>query len=133
MSKSLGEQHYVGLFEDEKSIRDKIKRAVTDSGSEVTYDPVKKPAISNLLAIYSGISGKSIKELEKEFRGANYSSFKASLADAVVEHLRPIQARYQELSQNPVKVQSIFYTGAQKAKIESQKVMGKVREKVGLK
>ena len=133
MSKSLGEQHYIGLFEEEKSIRDKIKKAVTDSGNEITYDLKNKPAISNLLAIYSGISGKSVKELEKEFRGVNYASFKASLADAVVGHLRPIQARYRELIQNPVKVQSIFYTGAQKAKLESQKMMEKVREKVGLK
>jgi tryptophanyl-tRNA synthetase len=81
MSKSLGPQHHIGLFEDEGSIRDKIKRAVTDSGKEVKYDPENKPAISNLLAIYSGISGKSIKDLEKEFANSNYANFKASLAD----------------------------------------------------
>lgn len=133
MSKSLGPQHYIGLFEEEGSIRDKIKRAVTDSGSEIVYDPENKPAISNLLSIYSGITEKSIKDLEKEFSGANYATLKDSLADAVMEHLRPIQARYLEFSQNPAKVESAFYAGAQKAKLEAQKVMEKVREAVGLK
>ncbi|OGZ58513.1 MAG: tryptophan--tRNA ligase, partial [Candidatus Spechtbacteria bacterium RIFCSPHIGHO2_01_FULL_43_30] len=89
MSKSLGPQHYIGLFEDESSIRDKIKKAVTDSEKEIKYDPKNKPAISNLLAIYSGVTDKPIKDLEKELEGKSYADLKSSLADAVVAHIAP--------------------------------------------
>ncbi len=133
MSKSLGPQHYVGLFEDESSIRDKIKKAVTDSDKEIKYDPKNKPAISNLLAIYSGITAKSIKDLEKEFSGINYASFKSSLANAVISHLAPMQARYAEFLQNPEEAAAAFTLGAKKARAESEKTMALVRQKVGLK
>ncbi|MFY9457561.1 MAG: tryptophan--tRNA ligase [Candidatus Spechtbacterales bacterium] len=132
MSKSLGPQHYIGLFENEKSIRDKIKRAVTDSGKEIKYDPQNKPAISNMLAIYSGITGKSIKDLELEFTGVSYVEFKSKLADALMEHLRPMQARYSQLSQNSSDALAAFEAGAEKARRESEKTMKIAREKVGL-
>lgn len=133
MSKSLGPQHYIGLFENEDSIRDKVKRAVTDSEKEIKYDPKKKPAISNMLAIYSGVMGKSIKVLEQDFKGASYVEFKSKLADALMEHLRPMQTRYSQLSQNFSQALAAFEAGAEKARQESQKTMDRVREKVGLK
>ncbi len=133
MSKSLGPAHYVGLFEDEKSIREKIKRAVTDSGKEVRYDPENKPAISNLLALYGGITDIPIKKLEENFKGVSYAEFKSALADALMEHLRPIQARYRELFNNTEEAGAVFDAGAKKAREESEKTMDLVREKVGLK
>ena len=133
MSKSLGPQHYIGLFENENSIHDKIKKAVTDSDNEIKYAPKNKPAISNLLAIYSGITGKSIKDIEKEFSGVNYASFKSALADAVISHLAPMQARYAEFLRNPKEATAAFDLGAKKAREESEKTMRLVREKVGLK
>ena len=133
MSKSLGPQHYIGLFEDENSIRDKIKRAVTDSEKEIKYDPKNKPAISNLLAIYSGITDKPVKEIEKELTGASYAQFKDALADAISKHLRPMQEQYAELKNDPSKINDAFAAGAAKAKAESQKTIEFVREKVGLK
>ena len=132
MSKSLGEQHYIGLFEDEKIIRDKIKRAVTDSGSDIKYAPKEKPAISNLIAIYSGVTNKSTSEIEKEFAGKSYADFKSSLADAVVDHLRPIQERYNFLKENPAEAEHAFGAGSQMARLEAEKTMQKVREAVGL-
>ena len=133
MSKSLGPQHYVGLFEDEKSIRDKIKRAVTDSSGEIKYDPKNKPAVSNLLAIFSGVTDKPIKDIEKSFRGKGYADFKARLADAVVDHLRPMRERYEYLSENPAEAEHAFGSGSERAKLEAEKIMQKVRKAVGLK
>jgi len=133
MSKSLGPQHYVGLFEDEKSIRDKIKRAVTDSGEKIKYDPENKPAISNLLAIYSGVTDKQIKDIENDFKGKGYAEFKDALADAVVSHLSPIQARYNSLKENPAVAEHSFGVGTEKARKEAEDMMEKVRKLVGLK
>jgi len=133
MSKSLGPQHYVGLFEEENSIRDKIKKSVTDSGKEIKYDPKNKPAISNLLAIYNGVTDKPIKELKKEFSGKSYSEFKSALTDALLEHLRPIQERYKNLQKNPVIASHAFEKGTEVAQKESEKTMQLVREKIGLK
>src|SRR3989338_349790 len=132
MSKSLGPQHYIGLFEDESSIRDKIKKAVTDSEKEIKYDPKNKPAISNLLAIYSGVTDKPIKDLEKELEGKSYADLKSSLADAVVAHIAPIQQKYAEFTANFSFVERAFETGAEKARTETEKVMELVTQKVGL-
>lgn len=132
MSKSLGPRHYVGLFENEKSIRDKIEGAVTDSGNEVKYDPANKPAVSNLLSIYSGITNKPIKDIEKNFTGKGYSYFKAKLADAVIDHLRPMRERYEDLRQNPAEAEHAFGSGSERAKLEAEKTMRKVRNAVGL-
>lgn len=133
MSKSLGPQHYVGLFEDEKSIRDKIKRAVTDSSGEIKYDLNNKPAVSNLLAIFSGVTDKPIKDIEKNFKGKGYADFKAKLADAVVDHLRPMRERYEYLKENPAEAEHAFGSGSERAKLEAEKTMQKVRKAVGLK
>lgn len=132
MSKSLGPEHYVGLFEEENLIREKIKRAVTDSGKEIKYDPKNKPAISNLLAIYSGVTARPVKEIEKEFQGVGYADFKYSLADMIINHLRPIQIKYSELKNNPSAVEEIFIKGARMASVEARKVMKIVREKIGI-
>ena len=133
MSKSLGPQHYIGLFEEEGSIRDKIKKAVTDSGKEITYDPKNKPAISNLLAVFAGVTGKTIKDLEQEFHGSRgYAELKSALADALVQHLRPIQKRYSELRQDTRSIDGIFQKGAERAREESESTMNTVRKKIGL-
>ena len=133
MSKSLGPQNYIGLFEEENSIRDKIKRAVTDSGKEIKYDPKNKPAISNLIAIYSGVTDKPMKQLEKEFSGKSYSEFKSALTGVLIEHLRPIRERYKNLQKNPAVARHAFEKGTEIARKESEKTMEIVREKVGLK
>ena len=132
MSKSLGPNNYIGLFESEDEIKDKIKRAVTDSGAEIKYDPKEKPAISNLLAIYSGVTDKPIADIENEFAGKTYSDFKSSLADEVMNHLRPIQEKYAELKKHPSMADKVFLEGSEKAQIEAEKIMSAVRERIGL-
>lgn len=85
------------LLDDEKKIRKKIMGATTDSDMSVHFDEENKPGISNLMNIYSALTDRSIEDIEKEFEGANYGTFKKKVADVVVDVLTKIQARYQEL------------------------------------
>lgn len=132
MSKSAENPHnYIALLDSPEIIMKKIMSAVTDSGNEIKYDEKEKPAISNLLTIYSLFSGKKIEEIEQEYSGENYSVFKKSLAETVIEKLSPIQAKYQELSANPEYIKNILRNGAEKAKKIASQTMTDVRTKIG--
>ena len=132
MSKSAeNPSNYIALLDSPEIIREKIKSAVTDSGSEIKYDIENKPALSNLLLIYSLFSGKSITVLEKEYAGKNYSVFKKDLAEVIVEGLSPIQKKYKELSANPDYIKKVLRAGAEKAKSIASQTMAEVRSKIG--
>lgn len=139
MSKSAeNPNNYIALLDSPETIREKIKTAVTDSGSEIKYDIENKPAISNLLLIYSLFSGlpadrqgKKTGELEKEYAGKNYSVFKKDLAEAIIEGLSPIQKKYRELEANPDYVKKVLRAGAEKAKTIATQTMTKVRSEIG--
>lgn len=132
MSKSAeNKNNYIALLDSPETIREKIKTAVTDSGSEIKYDIENKPAISNLLLIYSLFSEKKISELEKEYAGKNYSILKKDLAEIIIEGLSPVQKKYQELSANPDYVKKVLRAGAEKAKTIASKTMSEVRSKIG--
>ncbi|QQG45864.1 MAG: tryptophan--tRNA ligase [Candidatus Niyogibacteria bacterium] len=132
MSKSHGSDSYIALLDSPDKIREKIKSAVTDSGSDIKYDGAKKPAISNLLAIYELISGVSIKKLETKYKKSGYSEFKKDLAEAVIAHLSPIQKKYALLSKNPKAIDKILKDGSKAARIFAQKTMEEVKQKIGL-
>lgn len=85
------------MLDDEKKIRKKIMGATTDSNMSIHFDEENKPGISNLMNIYSALTGNTIEEIEKEFEGENYGTFKKKVADVVVDVLMKIQKRYQEL------------------------------------
>ena len=85
------------MLDDEKKIRKKIMGATTDSDMSIHFDEENKPGISNLMNIYSALTGNTIEEIEKEFEGENYGTFKKKVADVVVDVLTKIQVRYQEL------------------------------------
>lgn len=85
------------MLDDEKKIRKKIMGATTDSDMNIHFDEENKPGISNLMNIYSALTGNTIEEIEKEFEGENYGTFKKKVADVVVDVLTKIQVRYQEL------------------------------------
>ena len=116
MSKSAeNPNNYIALLDSPETIREKIKSAVTDSGSEIKYDAENKPAISNLLLIYSLFSGlpadrqgKSIPILEKEYAGKNYSIFKHDLAETIIESLSPIQKEISRAVRQPRLYQKHF-------------------------
>lgn len=87
----------IRLLDDISSIRKKIMSATTDSEMCVKFDMENKPGISNLINIYSAITGKSIKEIEDEFKNSNYGSFKSKVSDAICEEVSKIQERYNEI------------------------------------
>jgi tryptophanyl-tRNA synthetase len=121
----------VGLLDSPEAIREKIKRAVTDSGKEIIYRP-DKPAISNLLTIYSSFSGLRIKEVENKFKKANYSQFKNELAEVVVNGLAPFQKKYAAIDKDPEFVLEVINSGAKKAREIAEPMMKEVRQKIGL-
>lgn len=130
MSKSLGPTHYVGLFEDEDSIRDKFKRAVTDSGSDITYDPENKPGVSNLLSIYAGMTNTTPQDAQTHFASKNYGQLKEEVAETVLETLKPMRERFNELTE--IDIEAAFQQGREKANAEAEKTLKEVKKKVGL-
>ena len=132
MSKSLGYESYVSLFDEPEVIRKKIMSAVTDLGKEIKYNLVKKPGVSNLLIIYSLFSGKQIKELEKEFKGKGYATFKKSLAELLINSLEPFRRKKKELLSREVYVQETLKLGARRAQSIAEITMQEVRKKMGL-
>lgn len=132
MSKSAGSPNsYIALTDDPDTIRRKIRRAVTDSGTEVVAGP-DKPALTNLLTIYSLFSGISIPELEQRYAGKGYGVFKQDLAEVVVEAIRPIQERIADFSADPSVAFRILSEGAERARAMAARKMEQVRERVGL-
>lgn len=133
MSKSASSPaNYISLADGPDVIRKKISRAVTDSGSAISYDETKRPAISNLMTIYHHATGKTMKEIEKEFAGKGYAEFKKALAEAVVEMLAPIQKRIHRFLDDPAELGKILDAGRDAAKELASQKMKIVREKVGL-
>ncbi|MEK7149476.1 MAG: tryptophan--tRNA ligase [Patescibacteria group bacterium] len=131
MSKSVPQ---TCLFLDDSSdvIKEKIKRAATDSGREVAYHPESKPAISNLIRIYQGFSDLTAKEIEHKFEGATYSQFKKDLAELIIESLRPFRARKKLLSRKIGFVEKIMESGRKKAETQAAKKMKQVKKVLGL-
>jgi tryptophanyl-tRNA synthetase len=112
------------------AIRTKVRAAVTDSGREVVVAP-DKPAITNLLTIYSIATGKAVPELEQAFAGQGYAPFKAGLADALVAFLEPIQRRYAELLADPAELGRLVERGAEKAQAVAAPTLATAYERVG--
>ena len=133
MSKSSNiENDSIFLTDNEEIIIKKFKKAVTDSENIVRFDTENKPGISNLISIYSAISGKSKEEIEKEFEGKGYGDFKMAVANSVAEELKPLQERYKELIENPDYLEKIYREGAKNAENIAKATLKNVYEKIGL-
>ena len=132
MSKSIPEG-CVFLMEKPEDIMRKFKRAVTDSDTErcIRFDREAKPGVSNLMAIYSAITGKSYEEIEREFEGKGYGAFKPVVGEAVVELLRPIREETQRLLADKAYLEGVYRAGAEKASYVAEKTLRKVYKKVG--
>jgi tryptophanyl-tRNA synthetase len=132
MSKSSSTpQGIVDLLEDPSSIRKKISRAVTDMGSEVRADEEAKPGITNLLRIYTALTGTSTDALERQYSGSGYGTFKKDLAEVVVGALAPIRERTEKLLANEAELDRILADGAARARKVASATMALVRERVG--
>lgn len=121
----------ITLLDEPAQIVKKIKSAVTDSEGIVKYDKENKPGVSNLLSIYSILSGESIEALEAKYEGKGYGDFKADLAKVVVESLQPIQEKYKELM-NSTELDDILDMGAEKANKVAGKMVKKMENAMGL-
>lgn len=131
MSKSaVSAANYISLTDAPEVAVKKIMRAVTDSGSEIKYDAKKKPAISNLMTIYSLLSGNSAKELEKNYKGKGYGDFKKDLAEEVKKFLTEFQIKYNSFSDDEVK--QILKDGADKIRPIAEETLKKVKNKLGI-
>jgi tryptophanyl-tRNA synthetase len=131
MSKSSASPNgRIEVLDPPEAIRRKIRSAVTDSGREVLSRP-DKPAISNLLELFSVISGRSVGELEQAYAGRGYGEFKADLAEAVVAYLAPIQERYHQLRDDPRRLAGILEAGAAKAQAVARANLALAKERMG--
>lgn len=110
----------------------KIKSAVTDTGREIIFDEENKPGISNLITIYSAVSGNNVDEIQNEFAGKGYGDFKGAVADATVEYLRPMRERAQELLKDESELISILNKGADKARVLASKTLKDAYNALGI-
>ena len=133
MSKSATNPNDVILLEDEPDvIIKKFKKAVTDSENKVRFDPENKPGVSNLMQIYSSITGLKMEEIEKEFENSGYGDFKTKVAETVVAKLEPIQRKYKELLENKEYLEKIYTEGANRARKLASKTLDEVKERIGI-
>jgi tryptophanyl-tRNA synthetase len=131
MSKSAeSPQGTIDLLDDPKDVERKIKRAVTDTGTDVVYDPENRPGVSNLLSILAAATGRTPSEAAEGY--TQYGPLKADTAEALIELLRPIQQRYQELEADPAAMEKILAQGAEKARAKATEVYDRARSAVGL-
>jgi tryptophanyl-tRNA synthetase len=132
MSKSRGaESGTVLMLDPPATIRKKVKTAVTDSGTEVRYDPEHKPGVSNLIELMTVVTGDSIAAVEARYDGSGYGRFKQEVGDALVELLEPIQRRYQELRSDPGELERLLALGAAKAREASAPTLERMYERMG--
>lgn len=132
MSKSApNPKSYIALLDPPDVIKKKIMSAVTDSEAVIRYDEETKPAVSNLMVIYSLCSGQSIEAITAQYEGVGYGQFKKDLVEQVVETLRPIQKKVEELSA-PGAIESILEAGAAKARVAAAPQLQRFQEKLGL-
>lgn len=121
---------WVAVLDKPEDIMRKFKRAVTDSEACVHYGE-GKDGINNLMGIYSTMTGKSYEEIEREFDGKGYGDFKVAVAESVIECLRPVQERYQQLIQDKAYLEKCYTESAQVALKISQRTLDKAMKKIG--
>jgi tryptophanyl-tRNA synthetase len=109
----------------------KIKRAVTDTGTEVRYDPAGKPGISNLLNILAATTDRGVEQVAGEFAGQGYGTLKGAVADAVVAFVEPFAARTRELLADPAEIDRVLAAGAARAREVAANTLAQAYDRVG--
>ena len=117
-------------MDDKDQVYQKVKRAKTDSGSEISFDPINKPNIANLLFLFSLVTNKKIDVLENEYRRSGYKSFKDDLSESISNFLEPIQNRRSQLGDE--ETWNVIVEGTHKARIEGKKTIKEVRRAMKL-
>lgn len=130
MSKSVP-AGVVELLEDPKKVAKKIRSAVTDTGREVVYDVENKPGVSNLLSIYSALTGRSVADLEAAYDGKGYGDLKKDLGEVVVEFVTPVQASVRAYLDDPAELDKLLAKGAERARAVASGTLAQTYERVG--
>jgi tryptophanyl-tRNA synthetase len=122
----------IALTDSPDDVRGKIKRATTDSGREIKFDETEKPGISNLLTIYSTLSGKPVGEIEQDYNGKSYGDFKSDLGEAVVGFLKPFQERRAALAADMGAFERVLTESEEKARLIASANLTDIRRAMGL-
>ena len=124
---------YISMLDDFNVIAKKIKSAVTDSEGVIEYreNDETKAGVNNLLTIMSAVTGNSIEKIVSDYSGKGYGDFKADVAEAVVEHIRPIREKYDQLSDDKQYLVDVYTKGAERANKIAQRTLNKVYKKIG--
>ncbi|SHI03619.1 tryptophan--tRNA ligase [Streptomyces sp. 3214.6] len=132
MSKSASTpKGLINLLDDPKATAKKVRSAVTDTDTVVRYDPENKPGVSNLLGIYSTLTGTSVQELERQYEGKLYGALKTDLADVVVDFVTPFRDRTQQYLDDPETLDALLAKGAEKARAVAAETLSQTYERVG--
>ncbi|MEV5931474.1 tryptophan--tRNA ligase [Streptomyces sp. NPDC052079] len=132
MSKSASTpKGLINLLDEPKATAKKVKSAVTDTDTVVRYDVVEKPGVSNLLTIYSTLTGTDIPELEEKYAGKGYGALKTDLAEVMVDFVTPFKERTQQYLDDPETLDSILAKGAEKARAVAAETLAQAYERVG--
>jgi tryptophanyl-tRNA synthetase len=133
MSKSSSSpQGIIDVLDEPDVIRRKIARAVTDADADVRADEDAKPGVTNLLRIYSALSGESIPDLERRYAGSGYGQFKKDLTEVLIDTFTPIRERTVQLLADELALDRLLAQGAQRARHLASPTMTIVRERAGL-
>lgn len=132
MSKSASTpKGLINLLDDPKATAKKVRSAVTDTDTVVRFDPENKPGVSNLLTVYSTLTGTPVPELEQQYEGKLYGALKTDLADVVVDFVTPFRDRTQQYLDDPETLDSILAKGAEKARAVAAETLARSYERVG--
>ncbi len=131
MSKSLPDAGTINLLDDPATITRKVKRAVTDTETEVRYDPVNKPGVSSLLAMLAALTDRPVEGLDAEFDGLGYGALKAQVTDAIIAFTEPFAKRTAELASDPAEIDRIVAIGAARAREVAAATLEDVYARVG--
>lgn len=121
----------LALLDSPDQIRSKIMKATTDSESSIKFDE-SRPGIYNLLEIYETLTGENRENIEAKFAGKGYGDFKKELAEVIINNLKPLQEKYQQLMENPETIEKMLKSGADKIRPIAEQTLKEVKEKVGL-
>ena len=131
MSKSGDPKGLVNIMDDSATVLKKFKSAVTDTDGEIRFDREAKPGVSNLLGIYSAVTGKSVNSAVAEFAGEGYGTLKTTIAESVIAVLEPIRARAEELLADPAELDRLLAEGAGQANAQAEATLALVYDRIG--
>ncbi len=132
MSKSGSPQGIIEMLDEPKAVAKRIRSAVTDGGREIRFDPAAKPGISNLLTIYSALTGRAVDDLVAAYAGKGYGDLKGDLADVVVGYLSPIRDAALGWIESPERLDTVLGEGADRAEAIARVTLERIYNRVGL-